>query len=106
MRNVRPNISKEKKEALKEIRSWNNVTVGAQDKGFFLPSKTTMNKYRLKLIEVHLTDWKKIQVQNLTFRKKNLVLKWHRKKVKKRNGSHMLHPQFKTRKNVWQHQNA
>ena len=33
VRNVRPNISKEEKEALKEIRSWNNQTVRVQDKG-------------------------------------------------------------------------
>ena len=33
VRNVRPNILKEEKEALKEIRSWNNQTVRAQDKG-------------------------------------------------------------------------
>ena len=33
VRNVRPNILKEEKEALKEIRSWNNQTVRVQDKG-------------------------------------------------------------------------
>ena len=33
MRNDRPNISKEEKEALKEIRSWNYQTVRVQDKG-------------------------------------------------------------------------
>ena len=32
VRNVRPNILKEEKEALKEIRSWNNQTVRVQDK--------------------------------------------------------------------------
>ena len=32
VKNVRPNISKEQKEALKEIRSWNNQTVRVQDK--------------------------------------------------------------------------
>ena len=33
VRNVRPNILKEEKEALKEIRSWNNQTVRVRDKG-------------------------------------------------------------------------
>ena len=33
VRNVRPNILKEEKEALKEIRSWNNQTVRVRYKG-------------------------------------------------------------------------
>ena len=34
VRNVRPNISKEEKQAIKEIRFWNNQTVRVQKQGF------------------------------------------------------------------------
>ena len=33
VRNIRPNILKGEKEALKEIKSWNNQIVRVQDKG-------------------------------------------------------------------------
>ena len=54
VRNFRPNISKEEKEALKEIRSWNNQTVRVQDKGSHFVILEN-NDYEQN-IEVHLTD--------------------------------------------------
>ena len=62
VRNSRPNISKEEKEVLKEIRSWNKQTVRAQDIDKMILNK----KDRLKLIEVHFTNLKKFQVRTLT----------------------------------------
>ena len=48
VRNVRPNILKEEKEALKEIRSWNNQTAPVQDKGSRFV-KLDNNDYKQKI---------------------------------------------------------
>ena len=71
VRNVRPNILKEEKEPLKEIRLWNNQTVNVQDKGSrFVILDNDDNKLRIQiqLIDVDLTKWKKIQVRTLPVR--------------------------------------
>ena len=76
VRNFRPNISEEEKEALKEIRWWNNQTVQFQDKGsrFAILDK---NDYEQKIqTQIDRSSFnrfspfnqKKIQVKNLTFR--------------------------------------
>ena len=76
VRNVRPNISKEEKEALKEIRSWNNQTVRVQDKGsrfVILDNNDYEQKIQTQIDRSSFSQFsqfnqKKIQVRNLTFR--------------------------------------
>ena len=75
-RNFRLNISEEDKEALKEIRWWNNQTVQVQDKGSHFVILDN-NDYKQKIqTQIDRSSFnrlspfnqKKIQVRNLTFR--------------------------------------
>ena len=84
MRNVRPNTSKEEKEALKEIRSWNNQTVRVQDKDSYFVILDN-NDYEQK-IQTQIDRSSFNQLEEDTSNKSdieinNWVLKWHRKKV-------------------------
>ena len=75
VRSFRPNISEEEKEALKEIRWWNNQTVQVQDKGSRFAildnndyeQKTQTQTDRSSFNRFSPFDKKKIQVRNLTF---------------------------------------
>ena len=75
-RNFRPNISEEDKEALKEIRWWNNQTVQVQDKGsrfVILDNNDYEQKIQTQIDRSSFSQFspfnqKKIQVRNLTFR--------------------------------------
>ena len=73
------NISNERKEALKEIRLWNSQKIRVQEKGSLLAildnSDYGNTKYRLKLIESHLNNWKKIQGNKRDNQINNWVLK-------------------------------
>ena len=84
VRNVLPNISKEEKEALKEIRSWNNQTVRVQDKrsrfvilgndDYEQKVQTQINRSVFKQLGEDPSKMFGIQINNR-------VLKWHNKKV-------------------------
>ena len=84
MRNVRPNISKEEKEAFKEIRSWNDQTGHVQDKGshFVILDDNDYDYYihtqinRSSFKQLGEDPSKKFDIQI-----NNWVLKWHNKKV-------------------------
>ena len=75
-RNFRPNISEEDKEALEEIRWWNNQTVQVQDKGsrfVILDNNDYEQKIQTQIDRSSFSQFsqfnqKKIQVRNLTFR--------------------------------------
>ena len=75
VRNFRPNISEEEKEALKEIRWWNNQTVQVQDKGSrfaILDNNDYKQKIQTQTDRSSFNRFspfnkKKIQVRNLTF---------------------------------------
>ena len=102
VRNVRPNISKEEKEAFKEIRSWNDQTGHVQDKGshFVILDNNDYDYYihtqinRSSFKQLGEDPSKKFDIQI-----NNWVLKWHNKKVLNDKWNYI--PQFKTRKNVW-----
>ena len=84
VRNVRPNILKEEKEPLKEIRLWNNQTVRVPDKSSRfvilhnddckLKIQTQINGSSFNRMEEDPSKKSDIQINNW-------VLKWHRKKV-------------------------
>ena len=84
VRNVRPNISKEEKETLKEIRSWNNQTVRVQDKGsrFVILDN---NDYEAKIqSQINRSSFKQLgedPSKKFDIQIDNWVLKWHNKKV-------------------------
>ena len=83
-RNVQPNISKVEKEALKEIKSWNNQTVRVQDKDshFIILDK---NDYEQKIqAQINRSSLKQLEEdpsKEFDIKINNCVLKWHRKKV-------------------------
>ena len=82
--NVRPNISKEKKDALKEIRSWNNQTVRVQDKGSHFVILDN-NEYEQKIqTQINRSSFKQLgedPSKKFDIQINNWVLKWHNKKV-------------------------
>ena len=84
VRNVRPNISKEEKEVLKEIRSWNDQTVRVQDKGsrFVIFDN---NDYEQKIqTQINRSSFKQLgedPSKKWDIQINNWVLKWHSKKV-------------------------
>ena len=84
VRNVRPNISKEEKEALKEIRSWNNQTVRVQDKGsrfFILDNNDYEEKIQTQINRSSLKQLGEDPSKKFDIQIDNWVLKWHNKKV-------------------------
>ena len=84
MRNVRSNISKEEKEALKEISSWNNQTVRVQDNGSrfaIFDNKDYEQKIQTQINKSSFNQWKKDQSKIFDIQINNCVLKLYRKKV-------------------------
>ena len=83
MRNVRPNISKEEKEASWN-RSWNNQTVRVQDKGSHF-AMVDNNAYEQKIhAQINRSLFKQLEEdpsKNFDIQINNWFLKWHRKKV-------------------------
>ena len=93
VRNVRPNISKEEKEALKEIRSWNNQTVRVQDKGsrfVILDNNDYEQKIQTQIDRSSFNQLEEDPSKKFDMQINSWVLKWHRKKVL--DGSHTLYP--------------
>ena len=84
VRNIRPNISKEEKETLTKIRSWNNQTVHVVVKGsrFVILDN---NDYEQKIhTQINASSFNPLEEdrskkRDIQFNK--WVLKWHRKKV-------------------------
>ena len=110
VRNVRPNILKEEKEALKEIRSWNNQTVRVQDNDsrFVILDN---NDYEQKIqTQTDRSSFNQLEVDpsnKFDIEINNWVLKWHSKKVLDDKWKSYITPHnSKTRQNVWQYQNA
>ena len=71
VRNVRPNISKGEKEALKEIKSWNNQTVRVQDKGshfVILGNNDYEQKIQTQIDRSSFNRLEEVQVRNLTLK--------------------------------------
>ena len=84
VRNVRPNILKEEKEALKEIRSWNNQTVRVQDKGsrfVILDNNDYEQKIQTQIDRSSFNRLEEDPSKKFDIEINNWVLKWHRKKV-------------------------
>ena len=84
VRNVRPSISKEKKEALKEISSRNNQTVRVQGK----VSRFTIldnNNYEQKVQnQINRSSFNQLGAdpsQKFVIHINAWILKWHRKKI-------------------------
>ena len=83
VRNVRPNISKEEKEALKEIRCRNNQTVLVQDKGFpfvILDNNDYEQKIQAQINRSSFKQLEKDPSKNFDIHIDNWVLEWHWKK--------------------------
>ena len=84
MRNVRPNISKEEKEALKEIRSWNNQSVRFQDKGsrfLILDNNDYEQKTQIQINRSSFNQLGEDPSKKFDIQINNWVLKWHNEKV-------------------------
>ena len=83
VRNVRPNISKEEKEASWN-RSWNNQTVRVQDKGSHF-AMVDNNAYEQKIhAQINRSLFKQLEEdpsKNFDIQINTWFLKWHRKKV-------------------------
>ena len=84
VRNVGPNILKEEKEPLKEIRLWNKKTVRIPDKSycFFILDN---DDYKLKIqAQINGSSFNRMEEdpsKKSDIQINNWVLKWHRKKV-------------------------
>ena len=84
VRNVRPNISKEEKEALKEITSWINQTVLVQDKGsrfVILDNNDYEQQIQAQINTSSFNQLEEDPSKNFDIQINNWVLKWYRKKV-------------------------
>ena len=84
VRNVRPNISKGEKEALKEMKSWNNQTVRVQDKGscfVILDNNDYEQKIQTQIDRSSFNRLEEDPSKKFDIEINNWVLKWHRKKV-------------------------
>ena len=91
--NLPTNISKEEKEALKEIRWWNNQTVHVQDKGsrfVILENNDYEQKMQTQIDRSSFNQLEEDPSKKFDMQINSWVLKWHRKKVL--DGSHTLYP--------------
>ena len=83
VRNVRPNLSKEEKEALKEVRSCNNQTVRVQDKGSRFAILGNNGYEQKRQTEINRSSFKQLgedPSKKFDIQINNWVLKWHNKK--------------------------
>ena len=84
VRNVRPNISKGEKKALKEIKSWNNQTVHIQDKSsrfVILDNSYYEQKIQTQIDRSSFNQLEEDPSKKFGIEINNWVLKWHRKNV-------------------------
>ena len=84
VRNVRPSISKEKKEALKEISSWNNQTVRVQGKVSrfaILDNNNYEQKVQNQINRSSFNQLEEDPSQKFVIHINAWILKWHRKKM-------------------------
>ena len=84
VKNVRPNISKEEKEELKEIRSWNNQTVRVQDKDsriVILDNNDCEPKIQTQVNRSSFKQFREDPSKKFDIQINNWVLKWHNKKA-------------------------
>ena len=84
VRNVRLNISKEEKEALKEITSWKNETVGVQDKSSRFVILDNHNYEKNMQAQINRSSFNQLEEdpsKKFDIQINNWVLKWNRKKV-------------------------
>ena len=83
MRNVRPNISKKEKEALKEISPWNNQAVRVQDNGtsfVIFDKKDYQQKVQTQINKSLFNQLEEVPSKTFDIQIK-MVIKWYRKKV-------------------------
>ena len=84
VRNVRPSISKEKKEALKEISSWNNQTVRVQGKVSRFAILDNSNYEQKVQNQINRSSFNQLGAdpsQKFVIHINAWILKWHRKKI-------------------------
>ena len=84
VRNVRPSISKEKKEALKEISSWNNQTVRVQGKVSRFAILDNNNYEQKVQNQINRSSFNQLGAdpsQKFVIHINAWILKWHRKKI-------------------------